>query len=153
MLEDKLNNIDDDEGFPEAPKPPIRPKKFSYREAMKDTKSRSAIYLERLEDWNSEMFAYHNLFSLWIDAVSNERIDELEKRLFTLEQICQKAFFGASNEDYKNMFKEEYNLGDHIDNFLEEFEKDEIMKEMENNKEISMHQIVHYYKDKYGLNN
>jgi hypothetical protein len=77
------------EEFPPPPDMPQKPRGFSYEEAMSDSNSESARYLDEKEGWDNDMRQYNELRHQYDLAVMQEKLDKQNEYITSQEQQRQ----------------------------------------------------------------
>ena len=68
------------EAFPEPPEKPRRPRNFSREDALSDSNSESARYLDDVDEWNEKMGDYTRLQSEYNNAKLQETVQQMQER-------------------------------------------------------------------------
>tara|TARA_R100001230_G_C5669121_1_gene173992 strand:- start:236 stop:1147 length:912 start_codon:yes stop_codon:yes gene_type:complete len=132
----------------EFPPPPARPKKpsgFNRAEAYSDPDSKSAEYLDTLEDWRGEMDEYNALKREYDNVVLQEKIQGIEQAQKQREQKRQAEIAKAQKMNEVN----EYVQGHYG---LSNEEAQEFIREMSDPNSLSMENLVQLYRLKKGTN-
>jgi hypothetical protein len=132
----------------EFPPPPARPKKpsgFNRAEAYSDPDSKSAEYLDTLEDWRGEMDEYNALKREYDNVVLQEKIQGIEQSQYQREQQRQAQIAKQQQISEVN----EYVQGHYG---LSNEEAQEFIREMSDPNSLSMENLVQLYRLKKGTN-
>ena len=87
------------EAFPDAPERPTKPREFSRAEALEDSNSNSARYLEDVDAWREEMDDYNTLKSDYNSAVVQEKMETIDaERTKSLEEAKRRQAANQQNQ-------------------------------------------------------
>ena len=133
------------EQFPPPPARPKKPSGFNRAEAYSDPDSKSAEYLDTLEDWRGEMDEYNSLKREYDNVVLQEKIQGIEQAQQQREQQRQAQIARTNQMNEVN----EYVQGHYG---LSNEEAQEFIREMSDPNSLSMENLVQLYRLKKGTN-
>tara|TARA_R100001443_G_scaffold26102_1_gene39271 strand:- start:3133 stop:4131 length:999 start_codon:yes stop_codon:yes gene_type:complete len=131
------------EEFPPPPVKPEQPRGFSREEAMNDSNSESAQYLDSVDSWRDDMMQYNSLANQYEVAKLRESYSDKIKGLEEVNKQREVAVQQAQEmNNVRNYVNQKYDLGDNVDDFI---------NTMNDPKSINMDDLVGYYKYKNGM--
>jgi len=89
-------SVKEELSFPDPPKKPGKPRRYSRTEALDDPESESARYLDEVDKWRDDMDEYNRLHQQYTQAVMVEERERIQKE----QQEIQRA--QAQREEYNN---------------------------------------------------
>ena len=140
---ENLPKIVEQEEFPPPPEKPQKPTNFSWKRAMENTHSKSALYLEELDNWRDLMIMYNQMLAQHDVEMLRENMTNFFDMLLESDKLDDLKS-NSLMTSIKKYIEDTYHLGEHTDKFIDE---------MSNDKSINLDDLVGYYKYKHGLTN
>jgi hypothetical protein len=101
----------DVEAFPDAPERPTKPRSFSRADALEDSNSESARYLEDMDAWRDEMDDYNSLKTDYNNALMQEKVEVIEEeRKKNIENAKKQQAFQQQNQQIHQHVQQKYQL-------------------------------------------
>tara|TARA_R100001463_G_scaffold126770_4_gene184624 strand:- start:7111 stop:8061 length:951 start_codon:yes stop_codon:yes gene_type:complete len=121
------NEVEEDRQFPPPPMKPSKPRGFNRAEAVEDTSSESAKYLDEVEEWRDEMDDYNRLQSEYnLALVEEEKQKIVEERNEILRQQAETQNRQQQMVGIQNHLRTNYQASDQeIAQFVEIMDKPE----------------------------
>lgn len=133
------------EQFPEAPTKPEKPRNFNREEAMSDSSSESAKYMDDMDEWRDQTDEYNRLFTEYQTAKIQENFDAVKQREIATEQARLQA--AAQQEQASEIQKYA------IANFGADAQMAaEFVKEMSSPESVSMDNLWQLFLMRKGIN-
>lgn len=119
--------VEDDRTFPPPPPKPGKPRAYNRAEAMEDTTSESAKYLDDIDDWRDEMDDYNRLHSEYnLALVEEEKAKMQEERDNVLRQQAENQQRQQQMTEMAGHLRTNYQASDEeIGQFVEIMDKPE----------------------------
>ncbi len=108
MLQQGQRQAQQEESKPKPPTAPVRPKEprnFNREEALTDPKSESAIYLDNLDNWRSEMDNYNSQI---LDYERNTLASERAQYEAYMQQVAQQQQMQAQYAEAERVLQQQY---------------------------------------------
>ena len=132
------------EAFPSAPEKPRKPRGFSREDALSDTNSDSARYLDDLDDWQDKIVEYNQLQSEYTNAKLQETVQEMHAREQRVQQIQRVEADRQKQLGEVN----EFVIANHG---LDQEQASRFIKDMSSPESITMDNLVQLWMAKEGL--
>ncbi len=135
--------VEQEEEFPPPPDKPQKPVNFSWKLAMENPHSNSALYLDELDNWRDLMIMYNQMLAQYDVEMLRENMTNFFDILLESDKLDDLKG-NSLMTSVKKYIEDTYHLGDHTDKFIDE---------MANDNSINLDDLVGYYKYKHGLIN
>ena len=90
-------NQEPEQVFPDPPSKPSKPRDFSRGDAMDDSQSESASYLDSVDNWRDDMDEYNRLHQQYSQAVVQEERDKLNQEREDIQRnIADKEAYNSN---------------------------------------------------------
>ncbi len=133
------------EDFPEAPVKPERPRNFSREEAISDTTSDSARYMDEMDEWRDKTDEYNRLFTQYQTAKIEESFKAQREREANAEQArIQQASQAQQASEIQKYAVANFGADENL--------AAEFVKEMSAPESVSMDNLWQLFLMKKGIN-
>jgi len=133
------------EEFPEAPVKPERPRNFNREEAVSDTSSESAKYMDEMDEWRDKTDEYNRLFTQYQTARIEETFNAQRERESAVEQArLQQASQAQQANDIQQYAVANFGADENL--------ASEFVKEMSAPESVSMDNLWQLFLMKKGIN-
>jgi len=133
-----------EEAFPKAPEKPRKPRGFSREDALSDTNSDSARYLDDLDEWQDKIVEYNQLQSEYTNAKLQETMQEMQAR----EQRVRQAQQAEASRQQQLGEINEFVIANHG---LNQEQASRFIQDMSSPESITMDNLVQLWMAKEGL--
>tara|TARA_R100000329_G_scaffold8761_1_gene10035 strand:+ start:6424 stop:7395 length:972 start_codon:yes stop_codon:yes gene_type:complete len=134
-----------EDSLPEAPVRPEKPRNFSREEAMSDSSSESAKYMDDMDDWRDKTNEYNRLFTEHQTKKIQDNFEAIQQKEMQAEQVrIQQAAQAEQSAEIQKYA---------IANFgADEQTAAEFVKEMSSPESVSMNNLWQLFMMKKGMN-
>tara|TARA_R110000751_G_scaffold275573_1_gene376501 strand:- start:451 stop:1404 length:954 start_codon:yes stop_codon:yes gene_type:complete len=95
--------------FPDPPPKPSKPRNFSRGDAMDDTQSESATYLDDVDNWRDDMDEYNRLHQQYSQAVVQEEREALTQEREDIQRnIADKEVYDTNMSNMATHLQQQY---------------------------------------------
>ena len=101
------------ESFPDPPEKPTKPRGFSRAEAMEDSQSDSAKYLDEVDEWRDNIDEYNTLRAEYNSALVTEKMEAMEaEKMKQIENAKRAQAAQKQNVEINAHVKSNYQMND-----------------------------------------
>jgi len=131
--------------FPDPPAKPSKPRNFSRGDAMEDSQSESASYMDAVDNWRDDMDEYNRLHQQYSQAVVQEEREKLNQEREDIQRnIADKEKYDTNMSQMGQHLQKQYNASpDEIQEFV---------SVMDDPKNITVDNLFQLYRMQNGGN-
>lgn len=133
----------EDERFPDPPQQPRMPAGYNVEDALNNPQSPSYAYAQEYQEWQNNMLEYQTLKTQYLEAVMNERFDEINKEKQAMAERRKQEM--AYNEQIGGIRKEvmqKYGVGPDV--------ADDFIQKMSDPQSLSIDNLFKLYQVAFG---